>query len=79
MATKIIVLNQLVVQYDDAVFTDTFDANVGGTQPGEIKKISDNSIYIKYYDNGVVKIEKNVGAIAGTLVAIGNMTKITVT
>lgn len=77
MAIKIIVLNNLVVQFDDTKYTDTFNEKVGGTMPAEIIKKADSTVTVKFYDNQVVKILQDVTNIAGTIVAAGNHTKIT--
>lgn len=77
MAIKIIVLNNLVVQFDDTKYADTFNEKVGGTMPAEIIKKADSTVTIKFYDNQVVKILQDVATIGAGIVAVGNHTKIT--
>lgn len=77
MATKVVILNNLIVQYDDTKYADTFNEKVGGTMVGEIIKKADNTATITFFDTQVVKINQDLITINPTIVAIGNMTKIT--
>ena len=73
---KAVTINNLVIQYDEAVYSQNFDNTVGGTNPGEIKRISDGVVFVRFYDNGVTLFESGLSAIAASAAAFGNMTKI---